>query len=416
MFFYFRSKADLPLWSYYLKTLILQMVIEKPDKKFWSNGNVFSAFNACLTRLYTSVLNRDLYDTFDNRLKLLSLVPDDDLQEGPFDGAYRKKMDEGKAKMGETCRKFLKLKDYIAITGILKDITSGLQISMTNGINSSIEFLQTRVFRLKQFDKLWSKVELSILDNLTKDPDKLKIELESVVGRGRSKSGKRDDSLLVASPEFRKRWKPDSKWTKYTDIKEEYQMFMKNIVSKDFQSEIIVFRSYLFQEDLMSTKCTWCGTIYTNSEHIFWECSKVKEFWQEYAFKPGKWNKAYEMDDIDKFVYDLLNPQNLDLCSHENNQDYSTKEHKIHVLNMTKEYLIICQKVEVIPSQQELDCQLKAMIYSKNDSNLHRKWFQCPLPPQRGKQIVGGFDYQIHQKLFFHTFQVTLQELTTLSI
>ena len=103
------------------------MVIQEPDKQFWSNGNLFSAFNACLTRLYTSVLNTDLYETFDNRLKLLSLVPDDDLQEGPFDGAYRKKMDEGKAKMGETCRKFLKLKDYIAITGILKDITSGLQ-------------------------------------------------------------------------------------------------------------------------------------------------------------------------------------------------------------------------------------------------------------------------------------------------
>ena len=385
--FYFRSKADLPLWSYYLKTLILQMVIEKPDKEFWSNGNLFSSFNACLTRLYTSVLNTDLYDTFDNRLKLLSLVPDDLHQDGPFDGAFREQIVEEKAKMGETCRKFLKLKHYIAITGILKDVTSGLQISMTNDPNSSIEFLQTRVFRLKQFDKLWSKVELSILDNLTKDPDKSKIELESVVGGSSSKSKKRDDSLLVASPEFRKCWKPDSEWTKYTDIKEEYQMFMTNIVSKDFQSEMIVFRSYLFQEDLMSTKCTWCGTIYTNSEHIFWECSKVKEFWQEYAFKPGKWNKAYEMDDIDKFVYDLLNPQNIDLCSRENNQNYSTKEHKIHVLNMTKEYLIICQKVEVLPSQQELDCQFKAMIYSKNDSNLGRYWFQCPLPPQRGKKL-----------------------------
>ena len=310
----------------------------------------------------------------------------------------------------------MKLKDYIAITGILEEVTRGLQNSMANGPNSIIEFLQTRVFRLKQFDKLWSKVEVSILDNLTKDPDKSKIELQSVVGFGGSGSENSYDSLVVATPEFRKSWKPGSEWTKYTDKKEEYQMFMKNIVSKAFQSEMIVFRSYLFQEDLMSTKCTWCGTIYTNSEHIFWDCSKVKEFWQEYAFKPGKWNKAYEMDDIDKFVYDLLNPQNLDLCSNENNQDYSTKEHKIHVLNMTKEYLIICQKVEVIPSQQELDCQLKAMIYSKNDSNLHRKWFQCPLPPQRGKQIVGGFDYQIHQKLFFHTFQVTLQELTTLSI
>ena len=95
------------------------MVIEKPDKEFWSNGNLFSSFNACLTRLYTSVLNTDLYDTFDNRLKLLSLVPDEPQVGTFYDGEFRDKIDEDKAKAGETCRKFLKLKDYIAITGIL---------------------------------------------------------------------------------------------------------------------------------------------------------------------------------------------------------------------------------------------------------------------------------------------------------
>ena len=72
------------------------MVIEKPDKEFWSNSNLFSAFNACLTRLYTSVLNTDLYDTFDDRLQLLSLVPDDLHQDGPFDGALREQIDEEK--------------------------------------------------------------------------------------------------------------------------------------------------------------------------------------------------------------------------------------------------------------------------------------------------------------------------------
>ena len=356
------------------------MVIDKPDKEFWSNDNLFSAFNACLTRLYSSVLNTDLYDTFDNRLKLLSLVPDEPQIGIFFNGEFRDKIDEGKAKEGETCRKFLKLKDYIAITGILEEVTRGLQNSMANGPNSIIEFLQTRVFRLKQFDKLWSKVEVSILDNLTKDPDKSKIELQSVFGSGGSSSQNPNDSLFVAMPEFRKSWKPDSEWTKYTDKKEEYQIFMTNIVCKDFQSEMIVFRSYLFQEDLMATKCTWCGTIYANSEHIFWGCSKVKAFWLEYGCKPGKWFICF----IPSFVHDLLNPQNLDLCSRENNHSYSTKEHKIHVLNMTKEYLLICQKVGVLPSQQEIDCQFKAMRYSKDDFNLGRYWHKCPLPPPRG--------------------------------
>ena len=364
------------------------MVIQDPDKEFWSNGNLFSAFNACLTRLYTAILNTDLYETFDNRLKLLSLVPDD-LQDGPFDGDFREQIDEEKRKAGETCRKFLKLKEYIAITGILKGVTSGLQISMTNGPDSVIEFLQTRVFRLKQFNKLWSKVELSILNNLTKDPDKSKIELESAVGSGRSMNlhGAYESSLFVATPEIRKSWNPDSEWKRYTDEKEEYHNFMKNIVFKEFQSEIIVIRSYLFQEDVTPTKCTWCGLIYANSEHIFWGCSKVKEFWQKYGLKPGKWNKVFEMDDIDRFVHDLLNPQNLDLCSRENNQSVSAKQHKIRILTLTKKYLLVCQKVEILPSEQELDCQLKAMLDTKQDLDPGRYWFKCPLPPPRGKQF-----------------------------
>ena len=364
------------------------MVIQEPDKKFWSNGNLFSAFNACLTRLSTSILYTDLYETFDNRLKLISLVPDD-LQDGPFDGDFREQIDEEKRKAGETCRKFLKLKDYIAITGILKDVTKGLQISIKNGPDSIIEFLQTRVFRMRQFDKLWSKVELSILDNLIKDPDKLKIELESTAGSGRSSVGLHgayESSLIVATTEHRKSWKPDSEWKKYTDEKEEYRRFMKNIVSKDFQSEIIAFRSYLFQKDVTPTKCTWCGLIYANSEHIFWGCLKVKEFWQKYGLKQGKWNEIFEMDVIDGFVHDLLNPQNLDLCSRENNQSISTKQHKIRILTLTKEYLLICQKVEVLPLQQEIDCQFNAMQQIKQDLNLGRYWlFKCPLPPPRGK-------------------------------
>ena len=102
------------------------MVIQIPIREFWSNDNLLSAFKACLKRLYTSVRDTDLYDTFDNRLKLLSLVPDEPQSGIFFNGEFRDKIDEDKAKAGETCRKFLKLKDYIAITGILKDVTEDL--------------------------------------------------------------------------------------------------------------------------------------------------------------------------------------------------------------------------------------------------------------------------------------------------
>ena len=364
------------------------MVIDKPDKQFWALANLFDAFRNCLLKLYLAVLSTDLCDTFDTRLKLLTIKPDENY--GRMVQGIRivdnweesEKYDEEKAKLGENCRKFVSLKDYKNMSYILQDVIIGLQTSVTYGPESIIEFLKTRVFRLKLFNKLWSKVELSILDMVVRDSDKSKIEFESIVKSTSSSSSKNmfGSSILVATPELRKCWKPDSQWSKYTDEKEEHQMFMKSIVSKHFQSEIIIFRSYIFQTNLSPTKCTWCGIFFTNSKHIFWECSKVKEFW-----KPEKWNKEYEMDNLDVFVDDLLNPQKLELCSHANNQSTYKKQCKIHWLNMAKEYLLICQKVGVVPSYQEMYCQFNGIQYNRSDHDFGRYWAKCPLPPLRGK-------------------------------
>jgi hypothetical protein len=117
--------------------------------------------------------------------------------------------------------------------------------------------------------------------------------------------------------------------------------------------------------------------------------SKVKEFWQEYCLKFGKWNKEYNIDDKDEFVNYLMNPQNLDLGSRENNQVmFDTKHHKIFLLNLAKEYLLICQKIGVQPLQNELECQLKANQNDKSKEGINgimfEHWFKCPLPPPKG--------------------------------
>ena len=383
------------------------MVIDKPDEEFWSLANLFDAFRNCLLKLNHAVLSTDLCDTFDTRLKLLTILPDENY--GRMVQGVRivenmeecERYDEEKAKLGENCRKFVSLKDYKNMSYILQDVIIGLQTSVTYGPESIIEFLQTRVFRLKLFNKLWSKVELSILDMVVRDSDKSKIEFESIVKSMISSSPKNmsfGSSILVATPEFRKCWKPDSEWLKYTDEREEHQTFTKSIVSKHFQSEIKIFRSYLFQMELSPTKCAWCGIIFTNSKHIYWECSKVKEFWNEYYLKPGKWNKEYEMDDLDRFVDDLLNPQRLELCSRDNNQSTYTKQHKIHLLNMAKEYLLICQKVGIIPSHQEINCQFRAKSLSRTNHDFGRYWFNCPIPPPRG----------IYFLLLYHTGLFTI--------
>ena len=52
------------------------MVIDKPDEEFWSLANLFDAFRYCLLKLNHAVLSTDLCDTFDTRLKLLTILPD----------------------------------------------------------------------------------------------------------------------------------------------------------------------------------------------------------------------------------------------------------------------------------------------------------------------------------------------------
>ena len=246
---------------------------------------------------------------------------------------------------------------------------------------------------MKQFNKLWSKVELSILDVLIKDPNEEAPTLESPnrTGGGGSIKNIFASTLIVATPEIRQGWKTDSEWIKFTDEREERQNFLKKIGSRNFQSNMHVFRAYLFKEQTQPTKCAWCGEIYKNSEHIFWDCPHVKEFWEEYCLKPGKWAEKYNMRDRQKFIFDLLNPQDLELCSHANNNIVYTQQHKIRLLKMAKEYLIICQQVRVYPLYQELQCQLNAMQYSKTRWNLildDTYWTKCPRPPPRGNNCL----------------------------
>lgn len=370
------------------------MVIDKPDKEFWSMPNLFYAFRDCLLKLNDAVLSTNLCDTFDSRLKLLIVLPKS------LKRCHEESKAGERAKLGETCRKFVPEELYKTISYTLQDVAIGLQISMQYGPKSVISFLESRVFRLRQFHKLWTKVEISLLDVLTKEPEdfhenyyeenKLERPLGGTSGSERDIKNIFQSILVVATPEIRKKWNQESKWIKYTDEKEERSIFLKNIASKDFKSNVIIFRSFLFQEEVEPTKCTWCGEVYDNSKHIFWECSKVKEFWQEYCLKPGKWNKEYNMDDIDEFVNDLLNPQNLDLCSWKDNQwrFINTKLHKIRLLKLAKEYLIICQKIGVQPLQNELQCQLEATQNGKSKEGISdimfEHWFECPLPPPKG--------------------------------
>ena len=95
---------------------------------------------------------------------------------------HEESKEEERAKLGETCRKFVPEELYKTISYTLQDVAIGLQISMQYGPKSVISFLESRVFKLRQFHKLWTKVEISLLDVLNKEPEDYYYEENNSIG------------------------------------------------------------------------------------------------------------------------------------------------------------------------------------------------------------------------------------------
>ena len=78
--------------------------------------------------------------------------------------------------------------------------------------------------------------------------------------------------FLVACPELRQGWNAVSKWEKFTDERLEWEKFKRNISSNAFQSDILTFSTYFYDDPLLQSDCAWCGTKFSDNSHIFWEC------------------------------------------------------------------------------------------------------------------------------------------------
>ena len=129
------NNEDISLWSYYLKTLVVQMVINNPDEEFWANKNLFSAFKTCLERLYRSVLLTDLHDTFDPRLKLLqiSFIEDDRYWNLPTYPEKRTWLGYLERRLMRRSRKLLPAKNYKTMTLRLQHLTTQMIETSSKG-------------------------------------------------------------------------------------------------------------------------------------------------------------------------------------------------------------------------------------------------------------------------------------------
>ena len=408
--YFIKNHEDLPLWSYYLKTLVVQMVIDNPDRNFWSHSNLFQAFKGCLERLHRAVLLTDLFDTFDNRLRLLQLKIFDDRELG--DEVERGELgwlQEAEEMLRDTTRKFITAETYKIMTLKLQEIVKSLNNSDPHSPKSAIHILEEEVFKVKRFSRLWNRTEISLLDRLCEEPDsrstldESKVELISS-NRNSGGSSSTDTNLfswltLVAKPEIRERWNINSQWIRFTNVTEEWQNFMEKVSASGFKETMIVFKSFLYEEDCPESDCTWCGSTFSNNNHIFWKCEHAQCFWDEYCSNKN-WNTEYRnwCSNREEFAQFLLHDQKLDLCQRENNQLIVKLQHRQHLLAMAKAYLVICQRVGTTPLFAEHYCQCNAnqqhkttgehsgMINNKRlDCPINQWTFGCPLPAPKGE-------------------------------
>ena len=388
------NHKDLPLWSYYLKTLVVQMVIGKPDKDFWSDKNLFFAFKACLERLYRAVLLTDLHDTFDHRLKLLQISLIEKHSDSEEEGTWLGNLE---LRLRESSRKFLTVDLYKTMTQRLQYLTSELDNRMSNGSEDTIDLLKTDVFKIKRYGRLWTKEEIPFLKRLTKAPHNLRRSFEdegtvliSTTGGRGGKSGNIDDiydgMFLVARSELRERWNPAAKWQRYTDHNLEWEKFKENFSSSHFRSNMFTFRTKFYDEPIVEATCAWCGRKFTSNRHIFWECAQARVFWEEYlqhGHKGHFGNKA-ELEQV------VMLQMNLEPCFEADRQETSLENHRKHLTLMAKSYLLVCQRTAVLPSHCEHWSQMSATrnfcsFEGSSMGGYKYHWMNCPLPPQKGR-------------------------------
>ena len=394
--YFTNAHTDLPLWSYYLKTLIIQMVLDKPDEKFWSKQNLFPAFQGCLIILSEAISLMDMYDTFDTRLKLLAVSFLPERESGLFYGNQRDQEEEAEAWMSLTCRKLVNIKTYRVMTNFLKDLLSGLSKALNDGPGDLIHFLSLKVFRFERYGRVWDKLQLSFLDYLIEEDTNIRKENKLKSPQGSSSKGGRipepyDWIFNIATEDLRKSWNVERKWVRFTDAVAERESFLHNISLSKFQSELKCFRGFLFQGSTPSSNCTWCGDFFTNKEHILLRCQHTQTFWEQSSDR-------FPIENREEFERSILSYEHLDLCSHGQNEQVEKKLHMRHVHSLAKSYLLTCQVVGIFPAWVELECQLNAMRYRKTSHDGGYFWTECPIPPPRAHPArIGNYvnmDYE----------------------
>ena len=154
------------------------------------------------------------------------------------------------------------------------------------------------------------------------------------------------------------------------------------ISSTSFQSELYTLRTEFYAEPVPESKCIWCGEKFIQNSHIFWECETARVFWKKYGE-----NVQCDKEEFENAITSQMNSKD---CFKADRQTISTSYHLKHLARLAKSYLLVCQKVGVLPLYAEHWCQMSATpnrLSTEGSSvgGYKTRWDRCPLPPPRGK-------------------------------
>ena len=174
-----------------------------------------------------------------------------------------------------------------------------------------------------------SGVDYSLLDYVIEDQEKKQNKLQSIQGTGLRSINTPDPfgwMFNIATKDLRESWNVKAKWIRYTDAIADRKYFLDNIVLPKFQSQLQVFRFFLFEESQSPSICGWCGNLFENSKHILWDCQYSQDFWKHFWFASGQWLEDDKKEKRDEFEFHLLRYENLDLCSSSQGDQVRLKE------------------------------------------------------------------------------------------
>ena len=73
------NKQKIPVWSYYLKTVVIKLLLNPPYRHFW-DSSLANIFTQCLLNLQKSLHEvKTFRDIFDNEIQFLGLINGDGL-------------------------------------------------------------------------------------------------------------------------------------------------------------------------------------------------------------------------------------------------------------------------------------------------------------------------------------------------